>query len=71
VKLGKRTGGLRQRRVGWRRLALAGSVLVLSALVAGGAVAAGGGSNQSRAAHQNVESRVNALLARMTLDEKL
>jgi beta-glucosidase len=71
VNVGKRTRGVRQRRVGWRRLALAGSVLTLSALVAGGAVAAGGGSDPSRTAHQGIESKVNALLAKMTLDEKL
>jgi beta-glucosidase len=57
--------------VGWRRLALAGTVLALSALVAGGAVAAGGGSGRSPAAQQSVESKVNALLGKMTLNEKL
>jgi beta-glucosidase len=66
----KHVRGFRHRRVGWRRLALAGSVVVMSALVAGGAVAAGGGTaNQSN--HRSIESRVDALLGRMTLDEKL
>src|SRR6266536_5193217 len=68
---GKHTSGLRQRRVGWRRLVLAGSVLALSALVVGGAVAAGPGSHPSRHADPGIEGKVNALLGMMTLDEKL
>jgi beta-glucosidase len=71
VKAGKRIHRLRQQRVRWRRLALAGSVLALSALVVGGAVAAGGGIGESRAARESVDGRVNALLAKMTLEEKL
>jgi beta-glucosidase len=71
MRIRKRTRGLRRRRVGWRRLALAGSVLALSTLVAGGAVAAGGGGTSSRPGGQGIESKVNALLAQMTLDEKL
>jgi beta-glucosidase len=71
MRIRKRTRGLRRRWVGWRRLALAGSVLALSTLVAGGAVAAGGGGTPSQPAGQGIESKVNALLAQMTLDEKL
>ena len=71
VKAGKRIHRLRQQRVSWRRLALAGSVLALSTLVVGGAVAAGGGIGESRAPRESVDGRVNALLAKMTLEEKL
>ncbi len=71
MRIRKRTRGLGRRWVGWRRLALAGSVLALSTLVAGGAVAAGGGGTSSQPAGQGIESKVNALLAQMTLDEKL
>ena len=71
VKAGKRIRRLRQQRVSWRRLALAGSVLALSTLVVGGAVAAGGGIGESRAPRESVDGRVNALLAKMTLEEKL
>ena len=71
MRIRKRTRGLGRRWVGWRRLALAGSVLALSALVAGGAVAAGGGGTSSQPAGQGIESKVNALLAQMTLGEKL
>src|SRR3954447_1755281 len=71
MRIRKRKRGLRRRRFGWRRLALAGSVLALSALVAGGAVAAGGGGTSSQLAGQGIQSKVNALLAQMTLDEKL
>ena len=70
MRVGKRTRG-RQRRLGWRWVALAGSVLALSALVAGGAVAAGGGSHPNRHPNPGIEARVHALLAQMTLDEKL
>jgi beta-glucosidase len=71
MRIRKRTRGLGRRWVGWRRLALAGSVLALSTLVAGGAVAAGGGGASSQPAGQGIESKVNALLAQMTLGEKL
>ena len=71
MRIRKRTRGLGRRWVGWRRLALAGSVLALSTLVAGGAVAAGGGGTSIQPAGQGIESKVNALLAQMTLDEKL
>ena len=71
MRIRKRTRGLGRRWVGWRRLALAGSVLALSTLVAGGAVAAGGGGTSSQPAGQGIESKVNALLAQMTLGEKL
>jgi beta-glucosidase len=71
MRIRKHTRGLRRRGVGWKRLALVGSVLALSALVAGGAVAAGGGGSPSQLAGQGIESKVNALLAQMTLDEKL
>ena len=64
MRVGKRTRG-------WRRLALGGSVLALSALVAGGAVAAGANHTSHRFAGQGVEAKVNALLAKMTTDEKL
>jgi len=57
----------------WRRLALAASIAAVSALVVGGAVAAGGGRSARpwMSAHKSVESRVNDLLFQMTLDEKL
>jgi beta-glucosidase len=71
MRIRKRTRGLGRRWVGWRRLALAGSVLALSTLVAGGAVAAGGGGTSGQPAGQGIESKVNALVAQMTLDEKL
>jgi beta-glucosidase len=71
MRIRKRTRGLGRRWVGWRRLALAGSVLALSTLVAGGAVAAGGGGTSIQPAGQGIESKVNALLAQMTLGEKL
>ena len=71
MRIRKRTRGLGRRWVGWRRLAVAGSVLALSTLVAGGAVAAGGGGTSIQPAGQGIESKVNALLAQMTLDEKL
>ena len=71
MRVGKRTRGRRQRGLGWRWVALAGSVLALSALVAGGAVAAGGGGHPSRPANPGIEAKVHALLAQMTLDEKL
>ena len=71
MRIRKRTRGLGRRWVGWRRLALAGSVLALSTLVAGGAVAAGGGGTSSQPGGQGIESKVNALLAQMTLGEKL
>jgi beta-glucosidase len=45
--------------------------LALSTLVAGGAVAAGGGGTSSQPGGQGIESKVNALLAQMTLGEKL
>jgi beta-glucosidase len=71
MRIRKRTRGLGRRWVGWRRLALAGSVLALGTLVAGGAVAAGGGGTSIQPAGQGIESKVNALLAQMTLGEKL
>ena len=57
-----------------RRLFLATAVLAVSALVVGGAVAAGGakqGSAPWMNPNQKVETRVNELLSAMTLDEKL
>jgi beta-glucosidase len=45
--------------------------LALSALVSGGAVAAGGGRHASRQVNKDIEARVNELLGKMTLDEKL
>jgi beta-glucosidase len=63
MRFGRGTG----RRPG---AALAAAAVVLSALLAGGAVAAGSG-HSSGAPRKNVEAKVNALLARMTLDEKL
>ena len=45
--------------------------MALSALVAGGAVAAGSNHSSHRFAGQGVEAKVNALLAKMTTDEKL
>src|SRR6266536_6376669 len=71
MRVGKRTPGRRQRRLRWGRLALAGSVLALSALVAGGAVAAGGGGHKGKPANPGIEGKVNALLGKMTTDEKL
>src|SRR6266545_8098077 len=70
MRVGKRTRG-RQRRLGWRWVALAGSVLALSALVAGGAVAAGGGKAPKAPKDKSIEAKVNDLLGQMTLDEKL
>src|SRR6266545_2650289 len=70
MRVCKRTRG-RQRRLGWRWVALAGSVLALSALVAGGAVAAGGGKAPKAPKDKSIEAKVNDLLGQMTLDEKL
>jgi beta-glucosidase len=53
------------KRIPVRRLVLAGAAAALCALVAAGVVAS------SRASGTSVEGRVNALLAKMTLDEKL
>jgi len=58
----------------WGRLFLAAAVVAVSALVVGGAVAAGGakqGSAPWMNPNQKVETRVNELLSAMTLDEKL
>jgi beta-glucosidase len=71
MRVGKRTRGGRQRRHGWRWLALAGSILALSALVAGGAVAAGSGKAPRKPADKSIEGKVNDLLGQMTIDEKL
>jgi len=45
--------------------------LALSALVAGGAVAAGGGKAPKAPKDKSIEAKVNDLLGQMTLDEKL
>ena len=58
----------------WRRLTLAAAVVAVGALVVGGAVAAGGGNHAAApwmSPNKNVETRVNALLSAMTVDEKL
>lgn len=60
-----------------RRTAIGATVVALSSLVAGGVVAATQSSDEAalqptrRAASQDVERRVNSLLDRMTLEEKL
>jgi len=46
-------------------------VVALSALVAGGAVAAGRGKAPRKPADKSIEGKVNALLGKMTIDEKL
>jgi hypothetical protein len=62
-KGGSEMSGAKRMRV--RRLVLAGAAAALCALVAAGIVAS------SRASGSSVEKRVNTLLAKMTLDEKL
>src|SRR4051812_30963669 len=60
-----------------RRLAIGVSVLALTLTTAGAAVGAAPAPDEAalaparRAADQNIERRVNALLGQMTLDEKL
>ena len=55
-----------------RRMAVLAVFVVAASLLAGGGLASGRPSNQPASpAAQPIESRVNALLAKMTLDEKL
>src|SRR4051794_2179426 len=61
----------------WRKLAVATAAVVLSALVAGGGIAATRSSDEAALAptrapaNSTIETKVNALLSKMTLDEKL
>jgi hypothetical protein len=72
----KRFGHLGQGVLHKRTTSLGVLVVGLSTLIAGGGFALertayGTGQVTQAAASQNVEHRVNALLAKMTLDEKL
>jgi beta-glucosidase len=61
----------------WRRLAVATAAALLSAFVAGGVIAATRSSDEAalaparHRADRGIEARVNRLLAKMTVDEKL